>query len=305
MKRHKILALVSIITLSITAKAQLDPLSSQYFNNRYQLNPAFAGIEHVTNLNFGYRSLWNNIPGAPITQAVTVDHGFNKVGLGLNFVNDKTGLQRQTKVTGSFAYHLPLNEVSNLHFGVSLGVANQNLNTSDIIGNPNDPQSRMYNERESYLDGDFGVAYTNQRLTINAALPNLNKLFRGNNTRYADVARFFSSVSYKIPLSANTNGEIVEPLVAYRAISGYDSIWDAGAQLAVVNQQILLSAMYHSSKNATFGFGMDYKKKYLISGLYTSNTSQLSSYTNGSFELYLRVKIGSPKQGLKLYKHKR
>lgn len=292
MKVHKILALVGIIACSITAKAQLDPLSSQYFNNRYQLNPAFAGIEHVTNLNLGYRSLWNNIPGAPITQAVTVDHGFNKVGLGINFVNDKTGLQRQTRVAGSFAYHLPLNDASKLHFGVSLGVANQNLNTTDIIGNPNDPQSRMYNERETYIDGDFGVAYTNQRLTINAALPNLNKLFKRDDTRYADVARFFSSISYKIPLNSDVNGEIVEPIVAYRAISGYDSIWDAGAQLAVVNQQILLSAMYHSSKNATFGFGMDFKKKYLISALYTSNTSQLSSYTNGSFEVYLRVKIG-------------
>ncbi|WP_199139041.1 PorP/SprF family type IX secretion system membrane protein [Pedobacter sp. ASV12] len=293
MKRHKILVLVGIIASSITAKAQLDPLSSQYYNNRYQLNPAFAGFEHGTNLNLGYRSLWNNIPGAPVTQAITVDHGFNKVGVGLNVVNDKAGLQRQTRVVGSFAYHLPLNENNKLNFGVSLGFANQRLSNSDIKGNPNDVLVGQYNDRESYIDGDFGVAYTSNRLTINAALPNLNKLFKRDDTKYADVARFYSAISYKIPFNTNLNGEFVEPLVAYRAVSGYDNIWDAGAQFALVNQQILLSAMYHSTKNATFGFGMDYKKKYLISGLYTTSTSQLNNYTNGGFEVFLRVKMGS------------
>ena len=295
MKTKNILALAGIIALSITAKAQLDPLSSQYFNNRYQLNPAFAGLEHGINLNFGYRSLWNNIPGAPVTQAITADYGFKKVGLGLNIVNDKTGLQRQTRVAGSFAYHLPLNDSDKLHFGVSLGFANQSLNGADIKGNPNDPQVGLYNERETYIDGDFGVAYTNNRLTINAAVPNLNKFFKRDDTKTADVARFFTSVSYKIPLATGPNGEYVEPLAAYRTVSGYKSIWDAGAQMAVINQQILLSALYHSTKNATFGLGMDFKKKYLISGLYTSNTSQLSDYTNGNFEVYLRVKLGSGK----------
>lgn len=293
MKIYKILALVGIVAVSLTAKGQLDPLSSQYFNNRYQLNPAFAGFELGTNINLGYRSLYNNIPGAPITQAITADHGFDKVGLGLNVVNDKSGLQRQTRVVGSFAYHLPLNETDRLNFGVSLGFASQRLNNADIIGNPNDALVGQYNDRETYIDGDFGIAYTNSRLTVNAALPNLNKLFKRDNTKYTDVARFYTAVSYKLPF--NPNADYVEPLVAYRSVSGNNSIWDAGAQLAVINQQILFSALYHSTKNATFGFGMDFRKKFLISGLYTSNTSELNNYTNGSFEVYLRVKIGRGK----------
>ena len=140
--KHKILLTACIAAWSLAAKAQLDPLSSQYFNNRYQLNPAFAGFEHGTSLNLGYRSLYNNIPGAPVTQAVTIDHGFNKVGLGLNFVNDKAGLQRQTRVVASFAYHLPLNENDRLNFGVSLGFANQRLSHSPHKRNPNDALSR-------------------------------------------------------------------------------------------------------------------------------------------------------------------
>ena len=49
--------------------------------------------------------------------------------------------------------------------------------------------------------------------------------------------------------------------------------------------------MYHSTENATFGLGMDFKKKYLISGTYTTQTSALSTYTNGSFELNLRLNL--------------
>lgn len=293
MKKLHILTALGLICGTLTSKAQLDPLSSQYYYNRYQINSAFAGFEQGINLNAGIRSMWSNIPGAPVTQAVTLDYGFQRSGLGLNVYNNKAGLQRQTKVLASYAYHLPLNDKSKLNFGVSLGFTNQRLSTSDINGNPNDVLVGQYNDRETYIDGDFGVAYTNDRLTVSASLPNLNKLFNRDASKVADISRFYSAVSYKIPLAGSgLEGELVEPLVAYRVVEGYKDIWDAGAQLSVFEQQILLSAIYHSTENATFGLGMDYKRKYLISGLYTTNTSQLSNYTNGSFELYLRVKFG-------------
>lgn len=293
MKKLHILSVLGLVCCALTSKAQLDPLSSQYYYNRYQTNSAFAGFEHGVNLNVGFRSMWNNIPGAPVTQAITLDYGFQRSGVGLNVYNDKAGLQRQTKVLASYAYHLPLNEKSKLNFGVSLGFTNERLSTSDINGNPNDVLVGQYNDRQTYIDGDFGVAFTNDRLTVSAALPNLNKLFNRDNSTVADISRFYSLASYKIPVGGTgLDGSLLEPMVAYRMVEGYKDIWDAGAQLSVLDQQILLSAIYHSTENATFGVGMDYKKKYLISGLYTSNTSQLSNYTNGNFEIYLRIKFG-------------
>ncbi|MEE1943971.1 PorP/SprF family type IX secretion system membrane protein [Pedobacter sp. KR3-3] len=293
MKKIRILMVLGTLCCALNSNAQLDPMSSQYFNNRYQANASFAGIEHGINLNAGLRSMWNNIPGAPVTQVFTFDYGFQRSGVGLNVYNDKAGLQRQTKVLASYAYHLPLNEHNNLHFGVSLGFTNQRLSTSDINGNPNDVLVGQYNDRETYVDGDFGVAFTSSRLTLQASLPNLNKLFNRDNTKQADISRLYSAISYKIPLtSGGLSEELIEPLVAYRMIEGYKDILDVGAQAALINQQVLLSAIYHSSENMTFGIGMDYKKKYLISGLYTTNTSSLNNYTNGSFEIYLRLKFG-------------
>src|SRR5690349_13055024 len=158
-KLFKSALLITFVALSTSAaKAQLNPLSAQYFTNQYLINPAFAGAGQGLKLNGAYRKLWSNVPGSPLTQNLTADYGFNKVGLGLTVNNESAGLQRQTRVVGSYAYHLPLNDNGQqLHFGVSLGFMSQRLENADIYGNPNDPTVGQYNDRKTYLDGDFGV----------------------------------------------------------------------------------------------------------------------------------------------------
>lgn len=283
---------LALVTMGTSVKAQLNPLSAQYFTNQYLINPALAGAGQGLKLNGAYRKLWSNVPGSPLIQNLTADYGFNKVGLGLTVNNESAGLQRQTRVVGSYAYHLPLNdEGKQLHFGVSFGFMSQRLENADIYGNPNDPTVGQYNDRKTYMDGDFGLAYTSDKLNVQAAVPNLKSVLKKDVIKLADVATFYTAVSYKINISEGVEGMDLEPKVAYRGVKGFDNIWDAGAQLSIANKQVLLLGMYHSTKNVTFGLGMDYKKKYLISGTYTTQTSALSSYTNGSFELNLRLNL--------------
>lgn len=293
MKRiYKILLLLAVIASSNTVKGQLNPLSAQYFTNQYLINPALAGAVDGLKLNGAYRKLWSNVEGSPLTQNLTVDYGLNKVGLGLTLNNESAGLQRQTRVVGSYAYHLKLNESNHqLHFGVSLGFMSQRLENADIYGNPSDPMVGQYNDRKTYLDGDFGVAYTSGKLNIQAAIPNLKSVLKKDVIKLADVATFYSAVSYKFGISEGPEGMDVEPKVAYRGVQGFDNIWDAGAQFGLANKQVFLLAMYHSTENSTFGLGMDFRKKYLISGTYTTQTAALSNYTNGSFELNLRLNL--------------
>jgi hypothetical protein len=84
----------------------------------------------------------------------------------------------------------------------------------------------------------------------------------------------------------------LEPKLVFRGVRGFDNIWDAGMQLSIADRQIFFTGLYHSTQNTTFGLGMDLKKKYLINLLYTSQTSALRTYANGSFELNLRVAFG-------------
>lgn len=113
--------------------------------------------------------------------------------------------------------------------------------------------------------------------------------------KMADVATFYSALSYRFPLSEGLEGIDAEPKVAYRGVKGFDNIWDAGVQVGLANRQVFAMVMYHSSESATFGLGMDFRKKYMISGSYSTQTSALSAYTNGSFELNLRLSLGGGK----------
>ncbi|TCC85853.1 PorP/SprF family type IX secretion system membrane protein [Pedobacter hiemivivus] len=294
MKLYKqLLGVIAVCALFVNlGYAQLNPLSAQYYTNQYLANPAFAGAEQGLKLNGVYRKLWNNVPGSPLTQNLTTDYGFNKVGIGLTLNNESAGLQRQTRIVGTYAYHLKLNESNDqLHFGVSIGLMSQRLENADIYGNASDPMVGQYNDRKPYLDGDLGIAYTSGKLSLQAAVPNLKSVLKKDAIKLADVATFYAAASYKIKISEGAEAMNLEPLVAYRGVKGFDNIWDAGAQLDIANKQVFLLGMYHSTENATFGLGMNFKKKYLVSGIYTTQTSALSNYTNGSFELNLRLKI--------------
>ena len=291
----KTAGLLLITAAAVTeSRAQLHPLSGIYYQNRYLANPAMAGLEEGLRLNLGYRQQWSSMPGAPATQSLTGDYGFSsKVGLGLNLYNDKAGLLSRTRVMGTYAYHLPLDgESRKLSFGLSLGFMNERLAEEDVSGNPNDVSIGRVNDRETFIDGDFGLAYTSNKLTVQGALPNMKNFFKkDDNENTVDQSTFFTAVSYKLYFPQSLNGMGIEPKAVYRGVRGHDDILDIGANLTFADEALSLTGVYHSSQSATFGAGVNYKKTLSIMGMYTTETSALRGYTSGNFELALRVKL--------------
>jgi len=282
-----------LLVLSITeATAQLNPMGSLYFQNQYLGNPALAGTESGLDLNLGFRQQWSNIPGSPAIQTLTADYGLNdKVGLGLNVYNDRSGLFSRTRSVASFAYHLPLGGLEqHLSFGLSLGFMNERIMTEDMDGDPNDVAANNYNDRDTYVDGDFGIAYSSERFTFQAALPNMKSFFkRDMNINSVDRATFYSAASYKLTLSEGVGGFGLEPKIAYRGVKGMDNMIDAGANLTY-GERLNMFGMYHSSKSATVGVGMKYLS-FGINGMYTTATSALRNYANGNFEVSLSMRL--------------
>lgn len=274
------------------AVAQLNPIGSMYFQNQYLGNPALAGSVGL-NLNLGYLKQWNNLPGSPEIQSLTADYALNdKVGLGLNIYNDKAGLFKRTRTVASYAYHLPLNEVDQkLSFGLSIGFMKERISNEDIDGEPGDFNVNNYTERETYIDGDFGIAFISNKLNVQASVPNMKSFFKKDLiTSPVDNSTFFSSISYKVKLSDGTEAFELEPKICYRGMQGFDNILDAGANLSYAGSRVSVFGMYHSSESATFGLGLTYQSLG-ISGMYTTSTSALGGYTNGNFEINLKVNL--------------
>jgi type IX secretion system PorP/SprF family membrane protein len=278
-----------------TVRAQILPLNAQYFQNRYLVNPSMAGINSGFNINGSFRKQWSNIPGAPITQSVTLDQQVSKVGWGVNIYNEKSGGIQRTKAVGTFAYHLPLNnDDQKLNFGVSFGASQDKFDYSDLKNSDiNDPSIARFNDRGYYFDGDFGASYTSNGLNIEGAIPNMRSVFRNDDQNFVDKPTFYSSISYKLSLGgAGVNGVSIEPKGVFRGIKHYDNLWDAGLNANFAGDKLYVMAMYHSTENATFGFGMNYKSTLYFMAYYNTATSAISGYTDGDFEVNIRVNIG-------------
>ena len=275
------------------ASAQLNPLASQYFQNQYLFNPAMAGIDKGLNINLAVRKQWDNIPGAPSTQIISADYLLSRAAFGVNVYNDQSGLLRTTRAVATYAYHIPVGaNKQQLNFGLSAGVLSQRVPIDQLVGDENDLSVSRYNARKSELDGDFGASFTSQNLTVQAALPNLRSLFNEDNLNYTiDRSLFFTSVSYLFDFGGDgLNGVSIEPKASFRGVKNYTNILDIGANLLLAGNQLSIQGMYHSSKSTTFGFGLN-KPTFSILGFYTTETAALSNYTNGEFELSLRLHL--------------
>lgn len=283
--------LVSMFSF-LSANAQLNPLGSQYFQNQYLFNPAMAGINNGLNVNLSARKQWSGIPGTPATQIVSADYLLNRAAFGVNVYNDQSGLLRTTRAVATYAYHIPLGQNhQQLNFGLSAGILTQRVPINEIVGDQDDLSVSRYNERQSYLDGDFGASYTSNGFNFQVALPNLRSTFNKDNRNYAvDRSLFFTSVSYKFSFGEALNAVSIEPKLSFRGVKGYTNILDAGANLLLANNQLSIQAIYHTSKSTTFGFGLN-KPTFAILAFYTTETSAISNYTNGDFELSLRLNL--------------
>jgi type IX secretion system PorP/SprF family membrane protein len=287
------LLLAAVFMQVKTASAQLNPFSGIYYQNQYLSNPAMAGLDHGLNLDLGIRQQWTAMPGSPRAQFVSADYNAGKnVGLGINVSNDQTGLIRQTRAVATYAYHVTLSgNNQKLNFGLSAGVNSQHINYNDANGDQGDVQVDRYNnQNKSYLDGDFGVSYTSDHLTVQAALPNLNHFLKYSNAILGiDRSLFLAAVSYRFRLENLLDGSAIEPKVVFRSVEGYNNIVDAGLNFTLKNDMLHFYSMYHSSQSESFGFGANINKNVQLMLFYTTETSPLANYSNGDFEVGLKL----------------
>jgi len=289
-----IVIIVSFLFLSSALSAQINPLGSQFFQNKYLANAAMAGIDQGLNVNFGYREQWGAITGTPRSTSATTEYRADKVGLGLNFYSDQAGLLNNTILKGTFAYHLPVgNDQQEIHFGLSLGLNRLQLNNQDIVAAPNDPAAQNFNERAAAFDGDFGFAYTNQKLTVEGAFNNIKSQVQKSTQNDVDYNTFYTAISYQFELPSWK----ISPKASYRGVKNYTDIVDLGVELKTISEDFGAIGIYHTNKSLSLGVSYQHKKQWQLMSFYNTATKPLENYTNGSFEIGLRVNIPNHKAG--------
>lgn len=254
------LLLVCLLSLPLFGGAQQLTFSNQYLINKYSLSPAYAGFTQNTEAFAGYRQQWIGVQGAPEKRFASINgRQFENMGLGLSLTNDKTGIFNQLYGALSYAYHLKIDDMQGVSFGLAAGFYNNRIDISTLQtgGGQTDPMALNYQDfHGTTFDMNFGVMYHYDGFNIGVAMPRLlNNTLQyekdKNDLKYTLSRHFLAHASffYKI------NDDIaIEPSVVVQTTANSELDFSAGAMVSF-RKWVWLAANYRKGNILAFSVG--------------------------------------------------
>jgi len=235
MKKYYFLVLIVLSTAP--ALAQQVVQYSQYMFNGLYINPAYAGYRGPVNLHTYYRSQWTGMPDGPSTLALAADMrtAGDNVGLGLNLMSDRVGLEKRIYAYANYAYRLRVgwDPEDRLAFGLGLGFIHSGFDNA--AAHTQDPES--INIENSFLpDARFGVYYSTNTFYAGVGVDNLisQLIFNDNNgsMRIPPVTQYYITGGGIVPLATDI---LLKPSILVKnANSAVHRAWTTDLNAAVI-----------------------------------------------------------------------
>jgi type IX secretion system PorP/SprF family membrane protein len=299
------------IIANLAAIAQQDPQFT--FNKMTQLsvNPGFAGNDGVVNGLILNRYQWVGIQGAPKTLLFSVGAATELFGLpsgvGLNIMSDELGFSKNISVNLDYAYRKKT-KFGNLGIGASVGFYNMAINGTgrwfapqgDQWGDPKSDTGIPADGSQLALDLGVGFFLTSKDYYLGGSVTHLNQA----SIVFADQARtylarhYYLSTGYNISLS-DPLFEIQSSVLFKTDMVAYQV--DMAADL-VYNKRFSAGLDYRINDAVCVLLGFEMANGLRIGYAYDIGTSALSSYGNGSHEVYLGYSFDLGKNRSKKYK---
>lgn len=157
-------------------QAQQLSRQSQFVQNPFLINPAFAGTEIGTFTSLSHREQWVGFHGAPSTSSVTMTTSLpNRFGLGFAVErDDQGGAYRRTGIELAGTYTIDLNNQDAVAFGIGLMGRNSRFDGTDLeLWQPDDPAITGSVESNFAFDSRFGLMVFGQFYQFGVAVSNL------------------------------------------------------------------------------------------------------------------------------------
>ncbi|WP_405569311.1 type IX secretion system membrane protein PorP/SprF [Winogradskyella sp. Asnod2-B02-A] len=286
------LIVIVFILVSTISFAQQDPQYTHYMFNTLSVNPAYAGQRETLSVVGLHRSQWVGINGAPQTQSLSI-HGplrNERIGLGLNIVNDALGPASESFVDANFSYTIPLNaDDLKLSFGAKGGF--HMLDTDWSKGRFRDTDPAFENDLNliSPMVG-AGLYMHTRKWYLGLAVPNFieTKHYDDYEESVAtERMHFYLIGGYVFNISETTE---VKPAFLLKGVSGAPIIADVSANFWFQKKVTLgLAWRWDDSVSALAGFQIT--PGMFVGYSYDMTTTGLSNYNNGSHELTLRFEV--------------
>ncbi|MEO1259470.1 MAG: PorP/SprF family type IX secretion system membrane protein [Bacteroidota bacterium] len=132
----KVIFLFMVIALPWSIQAQ-DPVFTQFYTSRFNLNPALVGGDAAFSARVHYRRQWHQVPGGFETYAASLEFFIPSIGVGIApFVlkdEEGTGNFRTVNYGSAFSVEVPLSSGITAHGGIRASVVEKSANLDGVI----------------------------------------------------------------------------------------------------------------------------------------------------------------------------
>ncbi|MEL6303261.1 MAG: type IX secretion system membrane protein PorP/SprF [Bacteroidota bacterium] len=288
------------LLMGVTLFGQQDPQYTQYMYNTLSVNPAYSGSRGHLSALVMHRSQWVGINGAPTTQVLAVDGPVGKnVGLGLVLTNDALGPANEFFIDGNFSYTLRLNDTDKrLSFGLKAGGRLFNVDFTE--GSTQNPDIAFQNniENKFFPTIGAGVYYHNSKGYLGLAVPNFfsEEHYNGQEQVIASERLHYFLIGGKI---FNMTPDVqFKPAFFVKWVPGAPIIADISAN-AMIRETLTFGVAYRWDDSFSGLFGLQISPDLSVGYAYDLTTTDLTDYTSGTHEIFLRYEFKTVEKRLK------
>ncbi|MFN5912345.1 MAG: PorP/SprF family type IX secretion system membrane protein [Bacteroidota bacterium] len=147
---------------------------SQFNSVRSLYNPAAMGAEASLSCDLIYRNQWAGVDGAPQTAGFTGSYDLHSgMAVGLNFYNDRAGLNQTNSFTVNYCYRVEFNDQQSLSFGLGLGADNISWNLGEATLTQTGDPAFGASHSVFRFNGAVGLFYKSERFHAGVSIPQL------------------------------------------------------------------------------------------------------------------------------------
>jgi type IX secretion system PorP/SprF family membrane protein len=329
-KANKIrIVFTGLIMLHLASlNAQQFPLYSQYWANKFILNPAIAGHEGYTSFNLTARKQWAGMDQAPSTVAISGQtrfvknshisrgrpvhrkkrHGMSrgaKVGYGGYIFSDNLGAINKTGFQGTYSYNMAMRK-SALSFGFSLVGLQYNINQEKIITQEEDEFIKNLADNRYFIDANFGSYYSDKNLYAGFSVQNLFESFiklnhRDEGSKLTLERQYLLMSGYRIDLLDyiylepsflfKFSENVVSQLDLNLSCYFKENYW-AGLAYRTGSGSSVSSETLDGKGSSLIIYGGARIDKFFVGYSFDYTFSSIQAHTYGSHEIMLAVRFG-------------
>lgn len=275
---------------TLFSKGQQDPMYTQYIFNLQTINPAYVGYWQTTGITLLSRNQWVGLNGHPTTQTFSFQTPLRSqnVGIGLNVVLDKVGLEKRLLMNVDYSYQVFLSDNTSLRFGLKGGFTNYSNNLTEYVQiDPNDPTFQVNIENKFMPNLGVGLFLSSEKYYLSLSLPKiLENKYKSNVNNFStksEVRHLFFAGGLLFDLSEQVK---FKPSFMTKSVMGSPFEYDISANFLLA-ERLWIGGMYRSGDSFGAIAQWIFSKKLRFGYAYDFTTTDLRNYHNGVHEVMI------------------